>query len=273
MKYSNSTLILVLLACKLLFAQTSAGDKISVPFSDPDRPGFLEAGLVHGSITIKGYDGKEVIIEAKSRAKRIDKRSRRNSKGMMRLNVVSTGLSVEEQNNRMNISTDSHARTIDLVLQVPLKTSLQLSTVNSGDIYVENIQGELELNNVNGEIKALNISGAVLSNTTNGDVTVIFNKISPDKPMSFVSFNGDVDITFPDLVNADLKLKTEHGEIYTDFEINLEERSKVTKEDSRKEGGKFRLEIESALYGKIGKGGPEYHFSTYNGKIFIRRRK
>lgn len=45
---------------------------------------------------------------------------------------------------------------------------------------------------MNGEIKALNVSGAVLSNTMNGDVTVTFDMIVPDKPMSFVSFNGDI---------------------------------------------------------------------------------
>lgn len=263
-----------------LNAQTSAGDKISVPFSDPSRPGFIELGLVGGSITVKGYDGKEVLIEAKTRGQNVGKHKHKSkdgdqqgkARGMIRLNIASTGLSVEEENNQMSISAESHIRSVDFVLQVPQQTSLQLSTVNDGDIFVEGVTGELELSNVNGGIKAHNIAGAVLSNTTNGDISVTFSKTLPDKPMSFVSFNGDVDVTFPGPINAEFKLKTQSGEIYTDFEIELEERSKVTREDNRRQGGQFRLEIESAMYAKVGKGGPEYYFSTYNGKIYIRKK-
>jgi len=274
-KIKNSIAIILLLSVSA-FAQTSLNEKISVPFSEPDRPGYIEVGLVHGSITVTAYNGKEIIIEAKARSQRGHKSRRhsdKGSRGMLRLNAVSTGLSVEEQHNKMSIGAASHVRAVDIKLQVPRKTSLALSTVNDGDIFVEGVEGELELNNVNGEIKVKDVSGTVLSNTTNGDVTVTFKKITPNKPLSFVSFNGDVDVTFPGDINAELKLKSEHGDIFTDYEITLEERRNVTREDRRDEGGKFQLEIESAMYGKVGKGGPEYHFSTYNGKIFIRKGK
>ena len=39
-------------------------DRATVPFSDPARPKTLRASLINGSITVKGYDGKEAIVEA-----------------------------------------------------------------------------------------------------------------------------------------------------------------------------------------------------------------
>jgi len=131
----------------------------------------------------------------------------------------------------------------------------------------------MELDNTNGDIEAQNISGVVVANTTNGKVVVTFNKITPDKPMSFVSFNGNVDVTFPSAIKADVKMKSEQGEIYSDFEIKLEERSRIIQEDTRSRGGKYRVKVESTIFGTVNGGGPEYHFSTYNGDIYIRKQK
>lgn len=129
-------------------------DRVTLQFSDPAKPGLLKAGLINGSITVKGYPGKDIIVEAKARGKRYSKKKERESDGMQRIAISSTGLSVEEENNEVSVDAESHMRTIDLTIQVPNKTSLKLSTINSGDIYVENIEGEVELDNTNGDIEA-----------------------------------------------------------------------------------------------------------------------
>ncbi len=254
----------------IIFAQGS--DKVSVPFSEPSRPGFIEVGLINGSIKVVGYNGKEVMIEASNRSESSDSRGN-GGKGMKRLSISSTGLEVEEQYNKMSISAGSHMRSIDIKLKVPYNTSLQLSTVNDGDISVENVTGEIEVNNVNGEIMALNISGSVVANSTNGDVVITFKKVTPDKPMSFASFNGNVDVTFVGNIKADVKIKSEHGEIFSDYDVTLSEKTNLIKKDNRSKGGKFHLQMESLIYGQINGGGPEYYFSTFNGEIFIKKGK
>ncbi|MFQ5637313.1 MAG: hypothetical protein ACE5IR_04905 [bacterium] len=264
-------ILIVIVMLGVSHAQDDPADRVSVAFSDPARPGLLTAGLINGSITVKGYDGKEVVIEARTRSRRYSKGDQDKSGGLQRLVIASTGLSVEEQHNKMNVSAASHRRTVDLTIQVPRKTSLKLSTINSGHIIVENVEGEIELNNTNGRIEAYKISGSVVANTTNGKVQVTFDKVEPDKPMSFVSFNGKVDVTFPANIKADIKMKSEQGEIYSDFDIKLENKPRLVKEDSRKKGGTFKVKIESAMYGAINGGGPEYYFSTYNGSIYIRK--
>lgn len=272
MKITMKLLSLLVLTIALSTAVYGQTDRIAVPFSDPSRPGILKVSLISGSIKITGYDGKEVVIEASNR-RSLSSDDARKSKGMIRLSNTSTGLTVEEERNEMSVSASSHLRAVDMNIKVPVRTSLRVGTINDGDVFIENVEGEIEANNVNGEIKVLNVSGTVLANTTNGDVTVSFNKLTPDKPMSFVSFNGDVDVTFPPNVKASVKLKSEQGEIYSDFEVKLEERTKTIKEDNREKGGKFRLSVESAMYGSINGGGPEFYFSTFNGQIFLRKKK
>ena len=271
MKKTKALVLFPLLFVTFAFSQDQPVDRVSLTFSDPSRPGFIKVGLTNGSITVKGYDGDEIIVEARTRTRRYSKGSKRNSEGLKRVAITSTGLSVEEERNRMTVSASSHRRTIDINIKVPKKTSLKLSAVNSGHIEVEDIEGEIELNNVNGSIKAINISGSVVANTTNGKVEVFFDRITSDKPMSFVSFNGRVDVTFPDDIKANVKMKSEQGEVYSDFDIKLEDKPRLIREDTRKRGGKIKVKIESSIYGTINGGGPEFYFSTYNGSIYIRK--
>src|SRR6185312_7917698 len=42
-------------------------NRVTVPLTDPARPVTLRAHLVSGSITVKGADVKEVIVEARAR--------------------------------------------------------------------------------------------------------------------------------------------------------------------------------------------------------------
>lgn len=261
----------IVASMSMAFAQERPADRVTAPFSDPSRAGQLKASLISGSITVKGYAGKEVVVEARARTDGDFEEEK--SGGMKRLVITSTGLTVEEEDNVMSVGAASHTRSIDLTIQVPVKTSLKVSTVNNGHISIENVQGEVEANNVNGGIKITDVSGTVLANTTNGDVTVTFAKVAPDNPMSFVSFNGDVDVTLPANIKANVKMKSEQGEIYSDFDIKLDERSRLIKEDARDKGGRYRVRVESAMYGTINGGGPEYYFSTFNGTIYIRKTK
>src|SRR3954470_10056528 len=79
------------------YSQEPNVDRVTVPFSDPSRPRSVRVNLLDGGITVKGYDGKDVIVEARPRSSDARRRSRReeNTEGLRRLENPSTGLSVE----------------------------------------------------------------------------------------------------------------------------------------------------------------------------------
>lgn len=290
---------LVLIAGVLSFSQEGRADRTTVSFSDPSKPGFLEVGVHRGSITIKGYNGKEVIIEARAvtrklkdldtdvdvefeRADRMRARAReedeekkaKNTEGMRRIQApLVTGLSVEERNNKMDVDVSSMRQAVDLTLQVPFSTSLELGSHTGGDITVENITGDIEVNHHDGSLNLTGISGTVVAHTFSGDVTVTFAKVTPDKPMSFSTWGGDIDVTFPSSVKATVKMKSEHGEIYSDFDIQIDTAIQKVEKDERKDGGKFKINFDKYIVGKINGGGPDFQFNTYSGDILIRKTK
>ena len=277
-----SVIILTLTHTHLVFGGNEPGentDRLVVKFTDPAKPGFIETSLINGGITVVGYQGKEVIIEAIPRSKKISRNEKswnnpEKVKGMIKLPVTATGLTVEEEHNKMEISVESWKRTIDLNLRVQVNTSLKLSCFNAGDIKVENINGELEVSNINGKVTLSNISGSIVAHALNNDLLVTMNKVDPKKSMSFSTMNGNIDVTFPANLRANVKLKSDNGDIYSDFEIRMEENPrKVIEENTREKDGKYRVQIEHAIWGSINGGGPEFQFTSFQGDIFIRKEK
>ena len=160
------------------------------------------------------------------------------------------------------------------MLRVPFDTSLKLKCLNGGDISVHHVSGDLELENLNGAVTATNVSGTVLAHSLNGRVAVSMDKVTGGKPMSFSSLNGDVDITLPGDTRGTVKMKTDNGDIYSDFEVKLSPTSSMpVVEDGRSKGGKYRVKVDKTTVGAINGGGPDLEFKTFNGNIYIRKKK
>jgi hypothetical protein len=69
-------------------------------------------------------------------------------------------------------------------------------------------------------------------------------------------------------------MKSDNGEIHSDFDIRLDASSRQPiVEDNRSGRGKYRVRFEKAMYGSINGGGPEMQFTTFNGNVYIRKPK
>jgi DUF4097 and DUF4098 domain-containing protein YvlB len=267
--------------CVLLLAASLAGiaqespDHVTVPLTDPSRPAVVHASLINGGITVTGYSGKDVIVEARPRHEGArESKPDRKAEGMHRLDSRGSGLTVDEQDNEVHIGTSAMNHTVDLNIQVPFHTSLKLKCLNDGDIKVEHVTGEVDADDLNGPVRLLNISGAVVAHSLNGDVVVTFDQTTPGKAMSFSTMNGDVDVTFPADVKARVKLKSDNGEVYSDFDVHPEAAPNSPKmTETHGKDGHFRVHFDKVVYGSINGGGAEMQFTTFNGKIYLRTKK
>ncbi|MGA2511196.1 MAG: DUF4097 family beta strand repeat-containing protein [Candidatus Acidiferrales bacterium] len=249
-------------------SSTDSADRLTVHLTDPSRPGFVTAHLVIGGITVKAYDGKDILIEARTR----DTAPVRTENGMHRLSVGTTGLTAEEENNDVNISTESFMRPVDLALTVPVHTSLTLHTVNGGNISVSGVDGDLDVNVVNGSVTLENVSGSAVAHTVNGRVAATFAHVNALKPMAFSSVNGEIDVTFPADLKASLSLHSFRGDVFSDFDVQMQGsfRQPIV-EDSSSRDGKYRVLTDRAVYATINGGGAEIQFNNLNGNIYIRK--
>ena len=114
----------------------------------------------------------------------------------------------------------------------------------------------MELKNVNNDIEAKNITGSISANTVNGDLNVELLRVEKDTPMAFSTLNGDIDVTFPENIKSLLNIQNERGEIYTDFEVQLERTQPQVEE--RREGSVYKVSVENRVYGKLNGGGPVF---------------
>lgn len=270
------TLVTLTLCALPVLAQDSI-DRLKVAFRDPSRPGTVKMNLLRGNITVKGYNGQEVLIEAgprKNGDQDDDDDRKRETSGLRRIIAPNSNLTVEEENNVMKIDVQSHRRSMDVVLQVPVKTSLNLHSVNNGNVTVENVTGDIEVNNLNGQITLTGVGGSVVAHALNGKITATLREVDASKPMSFSSLNGNIDVTLPQSIKANLNLQTVRGEVYSDFDVVLGATPPKVEETSREEGkGRYRVSTGRGVVGKVNGGGQDLTFKNMNGNIYIRKGK
>jgi hypothetical protein len=265
MKLTLALTGITLAVCSLAVAQDISGDRIVVPARNSTRPRKLDVSLTQGSVTVKTHAGKEVIVE--TAASRRSEPSR-TVNGMHRIDLPPRGLTVEEEDNVVTVRM-SHSAAGGVTITVPADTSLMLRT-SGGNIDVDGVNGELDIQTHNGHINLTNVSGSVVAHSMNGPLRVSMNKVDPTKPLSFSTFNGPIEVTMPGDWKANLKLNTNHGDIWTDFDFKLGSGSATQPNNTA--DGKFLVKIDRVLTGTVNGGGPEASFHTFNGRISIKKK-
>lgn len=298
----------LLAALPLASGQDSPVDRASVTFDDPGKPGRVEVSLIYGGITVTGYSGKEVTVEARIKEKLVNEPDKVNekAKGLKLIRINTTGLRLEQDGNTVEISASTFKQAVDLDIKVPFNSSLELSTTGHGDITVKNVTGVVEVNNSSGNISLADISGAVVASSANGRITAVLKSVDPEKPMSFSSWNGDIDVTLPGSTKAIFKMSSARGDIYSDFDIKMIPKPEGEEDDEDTVGlttgraltaARIAPKVYSAqaktaalsakvlgravplvvggdyVYGTVNGGGPQFHFRNFMGDIMIRKSK
>ncbi len=280
---------LIALGC-LAACGAQAQERIAVPLSDAARPVVLEVNTLGSAINVSAYDGKEVVIVARENTAKEgssddDHRGPRprpprapvkaddeeaSTAGLHRVPNNSIGLTATEDNNLVTVNTDFSRQPLALDISVPRNTSLHVTAVNGGDVTVTGVRGEHEISNVSGRIVATDIAGSLVASSTNGTIRATFTEVTAAKPMSFNTFNGDVDVTFPAKLAATLRVTSGHGEFYTDFDVTAQPQPPVVTQGGQ--NGRYEVRMERETVVVVGKGGPDIRFKTFNGNVMVRKR-
>ena len=142
------------------------------------------------------------------------------------------------------------------------------STVNDGDIRVDDVRSVVELENVNGKIEALGILGINNVRTVNGKIVLGFLEI-PSEGGGVTTVNGDVELTFPSAPDVHVSMKTFNGKLFSEFAYTR--RDNVPHVESRRSDGVYVYRSSGGTEISIGKGGPQWSLETLNGDIYIRK--
>jgi len=154
--------------------------------------------------------------------------------------------------------------TYDIDVDLPQDANIIVSTVNHGDVRVENAAGHFEVKNINGGISMTDIAGSGEVADINGPITVKFTK-NPSEACSFHTLNGQLDVYFQPGLSADLLFKTFNGQIFTDFDVTA--RAAAVPDETESKNGKFVFHGSRFAGGRVGRGGPELRFDAFNGNV------
>ena len=142
-----------------------------------------------------------------------------------------------------------------LDLGVPQGAALRIAGDNGGEVRIEGVRGSAEITHSNGGVTVLDAAGHVLVATSNGNVRVRLVSVERGVPMSFITNNGDIDLTMPADVRATLLI---------DDSIPLQSDFPLVSSDT--DGARSRLR-RLAVNG----GGPTIRLFTNNGKVRFHR--
>jgi hypothetical protein len=246
-------------------------------FDGAGAAGLVVVSNVFGSIEVTGYDGDEVRLTAR---KTIEARS--ESKADRAEREVTLDITVDEDTIDLYVDGPFRVRTrdgiswrgnrragykvlYDFELLVPRNCSIELETVDDGDIFVTSVDGEYDVSNVNGGITMKDIGGSGHVYAVNGEIRVEYDR-NPAGDCSAGTVNGDVRLYFQPGLSADFYMRTMNGEVFTDFEVDaIPSRT----ERSESKNGKNMVRIARTTGVRAGSGGPEFELRTLNGDMFI----
>ena len=217
MRISNIALITFLCA-----VGAAAQDTVTVPISNPSQPVTLKVSTLNGSIKVTAGTGRDVIVSTNDGARRRERNPRDGAPpGMTRIGGGHFGVDIEEDHNVVTINSGPPGGDGTLVIETPVNTNLRLRTTNGSAIEVTGVTGDHEIENTTGSFFLFFVFGSEVAHTQNGAVILSLDRITGMLLLSFTSMIGKVDVTMPAATIALLRLKSDNGAIYSDFDVRL----------------------------------------------------
>lgn len=290
-------LSLIFLIAQVGYSQ-SFTDKISkeLAFEKKSPGNALMVANMNGNVKVTGYDGDKILLEVtRSIHAKTDDRLEKG-KAQVELGIIdradtlivyiksecnSFGKKSKEGNQsgsyrygwgyqwncQQNNCRQDYDYKMDFTIKVPASVHLLLSTINDGDVVVENVKGIVRTENINGSIRLTNIEMETQATTINGDVDIVFAR-NPAKDCRFYSLNGDINALFQPGLAANMSFESFNGNFYTNLE-KIETLPIKVEKASHGEGIQYK--VNGNRY-RIGTGGALLDFETFNGNVYLKEK-
>lgn len=284
----------MILSVPLKITAQNFKDRISkeLTFESKSDNNVFYLANISGHITVEGYDGDKVMLELERNlyaktASRLTKAKEEINLGIIdRLDTIIVymkgpcGEFSNRSRNKRYQRTGWHYNwnnceynydfKLNFTLKVPKKLNIYLSTVNNGDIKVNNVSGKLNIHNVNGSIALRKVGGETYAHTINGDVDLDYIK-APNEESYYYTLNGDINAYYPKGLKADLTFKTYNGDMFTNIERVEHKPMRLKQRNTKENGVSFKVDATSVV--SVGGGGTLLAFETFNGDVYIKEKQ
>jgi hypothetical protein len=244
-----------------------------------ERGGSVSIDSQNGRIVVEAWDRPEVRVQITREA-----RAKSDAQARQLLRALAADVSVEPDRIEIVSVYPKKREVVDLwdligqgvammnihyYVQIPKETALELKTSNgglrvrgsvgsvravtsNGGVDVFGVRGPLDVRTSNGEIRLAGIDGIASAMTTNGSVTAEITALPARGRLALVTTNGNVRVTLPKQIYADLEAVTTNGRVRVDYALDA-----------------GRAVTTKSVQGRIGGGGVRMKIQTTNGNIDV----
>ncbi len=258
-----------------------------------EKNGLLIANI-NGGVSVEGYSGDKILVEVEKEvyaktAERLERGKQEIQLGVIDLSdtlilfVKGTCSDFGRNHQRYHrnervgqgwnynwSSWDKDCREefqyiMNFKVKVPNHINLAVSTINNGDIVVNQVKGSVYADNINGAIKLSKLAGPTNVSSINGNLDLDYEQ-NPGGPCRYYALNGDINILFRKGLGASVSFESFNGEFYTNVDViealpvQLEKRQKSNGVEYKVNGNRY----------KVGNGGVTLDFETFNGDVFLK---
>lgn len=210
-------------------------------------------------IILKTHDKNELLIKAFNKEPLPEKAKGLKLVGVGGEDNTNVGFNVVQSGNSLIVQDVKKSGGAEIFL--PKSQNVSVTNTWKSDIYIEGFTGEVEANaNLNGGLSLVNLSGPITAYSLNEGIQVVFDKINQDSPILIRTTNGEIDVTLPANIPADLELSSWNGDVYSNFDLKRPE-----KDGLKSFSGKN-------IKGAINNGGVEITLKSTNGNIYLRKK-
>ncbi|HEY4149481.1 MAG TPA: DUF4097 family beta strand repeat-containing protein [Chitinophagaceae bacterium] len=231
----------------------------------PATPGRrIKLENLGGHVRVMGYAGTEIMIRFFPGGNRKIQTTTTPVNTVYALGTDNTGVGLFMEKDTGEISFKNVlplSMAGDYLLKIPEK--LLLSVVSDchhlKKLNIVDMQGDLDIR-ICHAVTIENAEGAIVLTTIAGKVDVRMRLLQKGKPVSIISETGNITLTIPPDVAADLRMGSAAGTVHCDFPV-LPGNNKKT------------LQGDNQISGRIGSGGAVIHLQSLSGRIFLQKSK
>lgn len=260
--------IAFVLLCQAVIGQSQ---EVTIPFSNQTAPKKLKINVSAGTVKIKGSNRSDIFV--KYMVTNDDEEKEKDPKvknGMKKISGSNFSFEMGESNNTAYIESANWFKPMDLDIEVPSYIAIEIESNMGENVEVTGTTGSINVECNMGSVVLKNISGIANVSSNVGSIKVEFASIPDPTSMLFSTTMGDVDITLPATFKADLKLKTNWGEVYSDLDIVAAPTK--PKLEKKEDGGEFKVFSDSWTNATLNGGGPALTLKTQMGDIYLRKK-
>ncbi len=208
---------LALLGLASLAPVSGAETVLSATFTNPNRPGIVRIKAGRNQINVRGVDGNEVRATSTKTASV----SPAPAQEGLRVLTPPIGFTLYENNNVVQLDAgtkrgvNESAGSIDIT--VPRASSVVIMSDFDGDVSISDIAGDVEVRAAMGKVQLERLRGGADIQTNRGGIEASFSEVASRKPLAFSSMMGAVVVRIPATAKALVKLRSQNGQILTDF--------------------------------------------------------